>query len=286
MTVRLLVDVFRLIRDGSDEEAISLLKQIRLEDSESHLAMYLLHYISARRTDAVYDEPRAFQAFIDGGGNIPLYSNVVSTLSRLISIDTKSLLDIGCGDGRVTSQICGGLQYVEIVEPSPPLFRAALSSLLDRNVSTRGHNSTVQAFLSQIPAERRWDMATMTFSFQCVSPPERHQVLSRFRQQVGKVVVVEFDVPTFATELDKFQSLIARYEKGISEYSADRELVAMGFLMPMLISQLRSQHSDPINWEQPKAVWVEEFRRAGYSNVACQSVLDYWWSDCFAVIAS
>ncbi|MCA3024768.1 MAG: hypothetical protein ING66_01005 [Rhodocyclaceae bacterium] len=286
MADRLLCEVFRLIGCGKDIDAAALLGSNSRSEPTSQLAKYLLRYFEMQEQVDVYDQPRAFRAFIDGGGNVHLYSSVVSCLRRLVCSGTKSLIDIGCGDGRVTSQICDGLQLVEFVEPSHELFQAATRALAAKAMPSRGYQLYAQNFLQNLQVDRRWDVATMTFSLQCVSPAERLEMLTTLRGHVGKVGVVEFDVHAFPTEEQRYLHLIERYEIGINEYSSDRDLVALGFLIPMLLSQLRSTNDHQLNWEQSKESWLAEFQRANYSDVTVEKVADYWWADCFMVVAN
>src|SRR5262245_34615049 len=67
----------------------------------SALGQALSAYLETGAEGTVYDHPEAFQAFINGGGNVGLYEAVSAALARLYDrTRPRSLLDVGCGDGR------------------------------------------------------------------------------------------------------------------------------------------------------------------------------------------
>jgi hypothetical protein len=80
-----------------------------------------------------YTEPAAFREFIESGDNPALYGAVIDALRDLHgSLGAEVVLDIGCGDGRVTaatlSESCRG---VDLVEPSAELIEDASRRLAD-----------------------------------------------------------------------------------------------------------------------------------------------------------
>ncbi|MCP4222532.1 MAG: hypothetical protein GY773_04225 [Actinomycetia bacterium] len=98
------------------------------------LARFLRSYSGRGDDDAgpagVCVEPSAFEAFIDNGDNPNLYASTIDALAtRHAELAPRTVLDIGCGDGRVTAGAMaagphdvgpGGAPIVDLVEPSEP----------------------------------------------------------------------------------------------------------------------------------------------------------------------
>jgi hypothetical protein len=64
-------------------------------------------YLAERGGD-VYADPAAFERFIDGGGNVALYREAAGALRDIYAeLQPRRVVDIGCGDGRLTSALAG-----------------------------------------------------------------------------------------------------------------------------------------------------------------------------------
>jgi hypothetical protein len=97
--------------------------------------------------------------------------------------------------------------------------------------------------------------------------------------------VVEFDVPEAAAgSPEHLEFLVRTYEQGLAEYGEQRELVAQGFLMPVLTGQLRPG-AVRATFEQPADAWAEQVRKAGYTDVVVTVLYDYWSSPAFLLTA-
>lgn len=84
-----------------------------------------------------------------------------------------------------------------------------------------------------------WDVAESTIALHTIPHAERTEALRALRPRVGLLVLVEFDVPDLAPGSTEHLAFLARsYEDGLAEHDADRDLVAHGFLMPVLTGQL------------------------------------------------
>ena len=79
-------------------------------------------------------------------------------------------------------------------------------------------------------------------------------------------IVAEFDVPAFADRsLEHALHAATTYERGLAEYPGS-DLVALGFLMPVLVGQFdpdQPRHT----FEQPIAGWVSDLEAAGLAMV-------------------
>ncbi|NII75303.1 SAM-dependent methyltransferase [Dyella sp. SG562] len=250
------------------------------------LAQALLDLLDEGEARAAYDQPAAFEAFIRGGDNVPLYEATSTALARLYdTLPVTSLLDIGCGDGMALIPALQRARHaptqLDLVEPSPALLGHASEALrtiplaLDHLLAWP---IGAQDFAASLRPEQQWDLAQSTFALQSLPPAERKDTLRRLRPHVRQLAVVEFDVPVLeARSAEYFDSLAQRYERALAGYGEDAPLVAGGFLAPMLLGQLR-QASRPSNWEQPIQAWLEELREAGYATVRTEALYDYSWS--------
>ena len=232
-----------------------------------------------------YDEPRAFEVFIRGGGNLALYAAVSADLAKLYdAVRPSTLLDIGAGDGMalipaITSSV-HVLGRLDVVEPNDVLLGNLTASL----PFARGHRMTLEKFVGDIRAEDRWDLAQSTFALQSIETKAREQALATLAGHVARLVIVEFDVPALTSgSLVYYKSLAQRYERAASEYGQNAALVAGGFLAPMLLGQLRS--IVPSNYEQPADAWAAELEKAGYDVIAQKNLHDYSWSTAFSMVA-
>ncbi|AKC79202.1 hypothetical protein XB05_10980 [Xanthomonas arboricola] len=232
-----------------------------------------------------YDEPRAFEVFIRGGGNLALYTAVSAELAKLYdALRPNTLLDIGAGDGMALIPAINSSAHapaqLDVVEPNNML----LSNLTASLPFARGHRMTMEKFVADIAAEDRWDLAQSTFALQSIETKAREKALATLAGHVGRLVIVEFDVPPFTPgSLVYYKSLAQRYERAASEYGEDAALVAGGFLAPMLLGQLRS--IVPSNFEQPADAWAAELEKAGYIVIAKTNIHDYSWSTAFSMAA-
>lgn len=233
-------------------------------------------HLAASGDGQVYDQPAAFTAFIRGGGNVGLYDAVSAALAGLYRrFDVATLVDIGCGDGRAVVPAVAGLDLsVTLVEPSAALLG---SVALDGAVVV---NTDAASFVAGLDA--RFDMAESTFALHTLPYAERSAVLTSLRAHVSRLVLAEFDVP--GDPLENLGFLADTYERGLAEYDDDRELVAQGFLMPVLVGQLAPGVLRN-TFEQPAEAWAAQLRDCGYRDVVVEPLFDYWSSPAFLLTA-
>ncbi|MCP2163411.1 class I SAM-dependent methyltransferase [Goodfellowiella coeruleoviolacea] len=258
----------------------------------SLLAEALSQYLATDAASAVYDQPAAFEAFINGGGNIGLYRAVSAALAGIYDrTRPASLLDIGCGDGRaLLPSLAAGHRpsALTLVEPAAPLLAAAVRGLaergLDRGLDLDARNTRVEPFAAAL--DTAFDLAQSTFALHTLPHEVRDTVLAALAPRVGALAVVEFDVPDLPHAGPEHRAFLARtYERGLAEYDTDRDLVAQGFLMPVLTGQL-VPGATRVTWEQPAARWAEQVERAGFTDVRTTPLCDYWSSPAFLLTAT
>ncbi|ONI80282.1 hypothetical protein ALI22I_43760 [Saccharothrix sp. ALI-22-I] len=252
------------------------------------LTAALAEHLEDVRSGSVYDQPAAFEAFINGGGNVGLYRAVTEALGQVYDrARPSSLLDIGCGDGRaLLPALASGNApaAVTLVEPSAALLDTAVRALDGFEIDAR--HTGVEPFAAALPEDAVFDVTQSTFALHTLPHEVRDGVLADLVGHVGVLAVVEFDVPDLPHASPEHRRFLAEaYERGLTEYDTDRALVAQGFLMPVLTGQL-VPGATRATWEQPASRWAEQVTRAGFTDVEVTRLHDYWWSPAFLLTAS
>ena len=236
---------------------------------DSLLGGALAAYLAGDRNGAVYDQPAAFAAFIRGGGNVPLYGAVADALASLYAAQQPPrLLDVGCGDGTALipalSRSAHIPAHIDLVEPSAALLEAAVTGIRAAGIhaAVRAWHMPVQGFLAELPDGASWPMVQSTFALHTLPAAERPAVLAQLCPRAGLLAVAEFSVPDLSPGSPAHLRFLAEtYERGLAEYGADRDLVAQGFLMPVLAGQL-APGAVRATWEQPSWGWQWQLDRA------------------------
>ncbi|MET4677749.1 MULTISPECIES: class I SAM-dependent methyltransferase [unclassified Luteibacter] len=266
---------------GRRTEASTLLKDAH----GLHMARALLALVGSDTSTGAYDHAKAFEAFIRSGGNVALYKAVSCFLARAYDRHGPvSLLDIGVGDGLALipalAQTTNAPKVIDVVEPNAELLRS-----LSKRVELHGnHAMGFEAFAEDLSDDDRWDMAQSTFALQSVSPDVRKDALRRLATHVGVLVVVEFDLPVHEARSEElYRSLAHRYEQAAQECGEDANLVAAGFLGPMLLGQLSATTQS--NWEQTVGAWVDELASCGFKDIVIEHIHDYSWAPAVGITA-
>jgi SAM-dependent methyltransferase len=256
---------------------------------DSALCQEMARYLAPGGQDAsLYADGKAFAAFIRGGGNRLLYARLSEALGqRYRQHETLRLLDIGVGDGlALPDAVDDRLAHVDLVEPSAPMLAKVATALARRGVPHTAHQTTLEAFARSPHAARaRWDVVQATFSLHCIEPGRRAACLAWLRRRCDELLIAEFDVLRFDEPRGPARAafLLERYERGVVEYTADRTLVAQGFLVPILIGTFTGDANQ--TFEQPMAAWAQACRDAGFADVHTRPLCRYWWSDAHLLIA-
>ncbi|MEJ2855687.1 MULTISPECIES: class I SAM-dependent methyltransferase [unclassified Saccharothrix] len=277
-----IIDALRALTEGERERAAEAAAA-----SDGEVGRALAAYLASDADGSVYDQPAAFTAFIDGGGNVGLYRAVARALAGLYDADKpRWVVDIGCGDGRALVPSLEKARHrprkVTLVEPSAALLAGAVERLRGvEELVVDARNVRVEEFLADTGEV---DLVQSTFALHALPHEERDVVLAALASRVGKLALVEFDVPDLDGE-ERLKFLAETYERGLAEYGEDRDLVAQGFLMPVLTGQLLPG-AKRSTWEQPATSWAAQLGRAGFTDVRLEPLFDYWSSPAFLLTAS
>ncbi|HEU4323615.1 MAG TPA: hypothetical protein VFS21_10750 [Roseiflexaceae bacterium] len=253
-----------------------------------HAATYLER--AGEQSARVYDSAAAFGAFIRGGGNVPLYDALSDALRAIYRPYAElRLLDIGVGDGlALLPALTAAPAALDLVEPSAALLERTVAALAARGITPRVFAGTLQSFARTVRPRQPWHIAQATFSIQSIAPAERPALLRWLRANTERLLLAEFDPPAACVDpLDPACAahVIARYEQGLAEYEQNGDLVAQGFLLPVMLGYV-----DPTaartNYEQPIAAWQSDLLTAGFSRVRAVPLYDYWWAGAYLLDAS
>ncbi len=239
------------------------------------------------------DGPAAFDAFVNGGGNVPLYQAVSSALTAAHRRQADALghpirlLDIGVGNGRaLLPALSDAVGEIHVIEPSDGMLREFVAAL-----TTRGLTPTVQAATAQdalANTRDRWDVVEATFSLHSIPPKDRIETLARLRGRCKKLLVVEFDVREFEHDLapERVLAFQEGFERGLAEYApGERDLIARGFLMPVYFGYF-DPGAERVTHEHGLRTWVGQLQRAGFEHVRCHLLYRYWWAPTYLIEAS
>lgn len=293
MTTDGIVDALVAVAAGDHEGAVRSIGAATAAATagspRARLAHGLLRHIDGGERD-VYGDPAGFERFIDGGGNVGLYRDVQAALVASHTRDKPAtVLDIGCGDGRLTvAAVQPGVTRIELVEPSAELLTAAQKRLADQGAgdgTVVARNSTAQELLDGLDDDAGWDTVQATFALHALPPDDRARVLAMCARRARHLLLVEFDVPSFADRSPEHaRYAVERYTEGVAEYEDD-DVVVDGFLIPVLAGQFdpeRPRHT----WEQPIDLWVAGLLAAGFAEVRHQQISPYWWAPAHLVEAT
>ncbi|MEV5509794.1 class I SAM-dependent methyltransferase [Streptomyces orinoci] len=274
-------------RAGDPETAAGLAAEAAAAEPGRVVYTETARWLAAGRQPDVYGESAAFSAFVGGGGNVELYRATREALrGEYTARRPRRLLDIGSGEGHaLLPALTEDVGFVEVVEPSAERLELVTGELARRGIPHRGHALTGQEFMARA-ADGSWDLVQETFALLTLGRAERLELLRWLRPRTRRLVLVEFDAPVIGDGLEPrwFRYLVSRYERGLREYGDSRELVAQGFLIPVLLGKLGSSGHQEHD-EQPVAAWVADLAEAGFTPEEPRRLCDYWWAPVHAVTA-
>jgi len=283
---------------GDVPAATELLDRATATSPESLLVAQLRRSLHAELestgpASGVYDQAGGFARFIRGGGNVALYTALGAALRGVYDTHRpRRILDVGPGDGRaIVEAATPSPGVVDLVEPAAGLLADAAAALDATGIAHRDHPAGIEDFLTaHDPGNGRWSLVQATFSLQCLDRDERARVLSMLARRCDRLVLAEFDVPARSATFEPawFLRCVQRMERGLAEYpddDGDRDLVARGFLLPMMLGLFTA--TERSNHEQPVCAWAEELRATGFTVDDPPRLLhDYWWAPAYLLEAT
>ncbi|MFN3220184.1 MAG: methyltransferase domain-containing protein [Acidimicrobiales bacterium] len=279
-----LVDALSEVANGDRRAATTTVERCVAAHPSDLLAASMLDALRSTSGD-VYATPDGFRAFIDNASNVTLYDATIGHLRRRHDeLRPASVVDIGCGDGRVTHAcLAPNVSAVHLVEPSESLLGDALART-DWAVTPTPHCADLSQFVATLDAADHFALVQSTFALHTIAPAERSRALASLRARTDRLIVVDFDVPAFADRSrEHAEYAIERYRIGVGEYAEIPEAIS-GFLMPVLLGQFdpgATRHT----FEQPVARWIDEVAAAGFDPTV-EIIDDYWWGPAFCLEAS
>ncbi len=247
-------------------------------EPDSLLPLALAAFLDGGSEGNIYAEPEGFERFIQGGANPALYAATIDALREVVAKQRPTtLLDIGCGDGRVTAAVASeGIDLVTLVEPSEALLGEAVAAFQGSTCTVSPHQMTAEAFVADFARSDTWSLVQSTFAFHTLNASQRHEVLRALATRSRSIALVEFDVPDFddgGTEHARYTA--ERYERGLAEYPGD-DTVAQRFLMPVLVGQFDPDQTR-LTHEQSALRWCDDLRACGFTAVTSAPIFPYWW---------
>lgn len=256
-------------------------------DPDSEFARLLSSYAAETSVVDVYDSPAAFRAFIRGGGNVGLYEETSAALrAAYTEFRPESVLDVGVGDGSaLLPAVVGSGVRVDLVEPSGSLLEETVTALTGRGVPHRAYQMPLQQFAREHEGVS-WDLVQSSFALQSLRPSDRPGALSWIARHTRAFVLVEFDVAEVVSpfEPDWFRGCVSRVERGLREYGEDRDLVGLGFVLPVILGHFDT--AERTNYERSVQGWVWDLHEAGFTEVTSRKLCDYWWEPAHVVEAT
>ncbi|KAL6064377.1 hypothetical protein QOT17_010957 [Balamuthia mandrillaris] len=332
-------------------------KGVNLYQSSSSALLYeqMNIYFQQQQKRNIYSSGAAFEAFIEKGGNVPMYQS----LSRLFRQNYKEgleskrndrnkeeeeenkedspfcILDIGVGSGKAllpslfdddAEENKNCQMKVELIEPSASLLTSCIDALRSspssNSISFTAHNLTIQEFMQNKRREEEelqkendsnnWDIIQASFALHNLPIEDcgnvmkwAHHCLSSSssscatRRRGGRMLIAEFDVPPSVC-LSRYSPAFVEhvrttYPKGLAEYedaeheettSSCFELVAQGFLVPIMLGYFARSQQQNTTYERPVEAWQNELLSAGFARVETHVIYRYWWADAVLLVAS
>jgi predicted RNA methylase len=256
-------------------------ESLLFEQSET----YLRALLAGGRSD-VYGAQDPFVAFIRSGGNVALYEATVAALRASYDVlPPRTVLDIGVGNGMaLLPALTHGVKEVTLIDPATAMLELAVHSLSSSGIVVKAWNGTMQDVVRKL--DGTWDVAQATFSLQSIPPTDRGAMLAWMRAHAQRVLLAEFDVPPFGSQLspDRVAYVAQTYERGLSEYVDELVSVGQGFLMPVMFGYF-DRTAARVNYEQPAALWVRDLQDAGFTHVDHRLLCTYWWAPAYFLSA-
>lgn len=136
----------------------------------------------------------------------------------------STLLDAGCGTGRMAFQLAGHCSSIDALDPSKRNIDTALRTLHRYpTANIRFHHIDVLSFLERTPAH--FDVATMSLVIHEIEESQRVPVLQALASAARRVILVDYLVPQPSGSL-RLQNTVVEFLGGRDHYRCFRSFVA------------------------------------------------------------
>jgi len=143
----------------------------------------------------------------------PNQDEAFRTVKNIIR-DGASVLDVGCGTGRLSFQLSGKCRKVEGIDLSARNIRTAMKTL---SANPRGNieffHSGADTRLKE--SDMKYDYAVLSYVIHEINIDERAGLLKLLASEVGEIIIVDYLVPRPAGITD--------FINGLVEFAAGRE---------------------------------------------------------------
>ena len=279
-----------------------------IDQCESHgdskFLQAVVRHLQEDTASALYEskeKAEAFEAFINGGGNVPLYEEAVRIamghVEQLRGGDEKlSIVDLGCGTGKLLLPLLERLKEkntcvgrVVLMDKNRAMFDTLESQV--RNIVGLEcridlvENSFKDFCQREEYEEDVFDVAISSFALHYTVGEEREIALRWIAKHAAMFLLFEFDVRGLddapRDDQNRFKMLAAKFERGASEYGATKDLVVNHFLAPVFTLNFLGQDA---SLEQSKEAWEKHLLQSN-KRVEVHHVFDYWWAPCVCLVA-
>lgn len=140
----------------------------------------------------------------------------------------SSVLDVGCGTGRLAFQLANKCSAIDGIDPSRRNVQTALSRLAkERNDKIAFHHAGALEFLSARPA--RYDFATLSYVIHEVDEEDRVGLIRTLSSAAEKIILVDYRLPRRAPFRKAFDDLV-ELAAGPGHYRNFRTFIRSGAL--------------------------------------------------------
>jgi SAM-dependent methyltransferase len=147
---------------------------------------------------------------------------------RGLITDGSTVIDVGCGTGRLAFQLADACKSIDGVDPSMRNIAVARRRLRETSTDrVRFHHIDALGFLAE--ARDRFDYATVSYVLHEIGEGERALFLNALSAAAHRVILVDYLVPRQA-DIRKVFNDVVEFAAGADHYRNFRSFLAQGGL--------------------------------------------------------